>query len=107
MLSDLAKHSQNLQQHPNASVLIIEDESESEQIFARKRVQYKVIAERVEIEAERKKIVENMTELFGEIIGVITQLNDFNLYKLKAQQGLYIEGFGRAFDIKQRNCPKH
>ena len=42
LLSDLSDHSQHLQDNPSASVLIIEDEMNSEQIFARVRVQYQV-----------------------------------------------------------------
>ena len=101
-LSDLASHSRNLQQHANASVLIIEDESNSEQIFARKRVQYSVVAELVKRESEEHSIItEKMKERFGDIIDLFNGLADFKLFQLHAKQGRYVEGFGRAFNIQQ------
>ena len=101
LLSDLASHSLNVIEHPQASVLIIEDESKSDEIFARKRVQYDVTAIDISREDRAKTIVQDMTERLGDTVSLIASLADFRLFALKAQGGRYVEGFGKAFTIKQ------
>jgi len=98
-LSDLSEHSHYLRANPNASILIIEDEGKTEQIFARVRVQYNVLGQLIENEQERQKAIEIMQQSFGEIIEVLRSLSDFRIYKLIPQKGRYVEGFGRAFNI--------
>lgn len=98
-LSDLSEHSHYLRANPNASILIIADEVNTEQIFARVRVQYLVSSQLIENEKERIKAIKSMHQRFGEIIDVLSSLSDFRVYKLTPQKGRYIEGFGRAFNI--------
>ena len=47
-VSELASHTSNLRDSARASVLIIEDESTAENLFARKRVAYQCIASLIE-----------------------------------------------------------
>lgn len=100
-LSDLSEHSHYLRTNPNASILIIEDEAESEKIFARVRVQYQVVGQVLDDHQEKSRIIEAMKRRFGEIVDVLSSLADFRVFKLEPQNGRYIEGFGRAFTIKQ------
>ncbi len=99
LLSDLAEHTQNLTTNPLASILIIEDESNSEQIFARVRVQYDIRAHAVTEQEIREKVFYEMTESFGEVVSLIKSLSDFHVFCLAPNGGRYIEGFGKAFLI--------
>ncbi len=101
LLSDLAEHTQNLIKNPLASMLIIEDESDSEQIFARLRVQYQISTQKVVEENQRGKVFEQMVGRFGEVVTLIQSLSDFHVFSLKPINGRYIEGFGRAFFISE------
>ena len=98
-LSDLSEHSHFLRANPKASILIIADETNTEQIFARVRVQYQVMSQLIESGAERQSAIEIMQQRFGEIIDVLRSLSDFRVYKFVPQSGRYVEGFGRAFNI--------
>lgn len=100
-LSDLSEHSHYLRAHSKASILIIEDEADSEQIFARLRVQYHVQSELIEQAKEREKAINAMHQRFGDIIDLLSSLSDFRVFKLSPTQGRYVEGFGRAFNITQ------
>ena len=99
-LSDLSEHSHFLRANPNASILIMADEANTEQIFARVRVQYQVSSKLIENEPERQTAIKTMHQRFGEIIDILQALSDFRIYKLTPEQGRYVEGFGRAFNIK-------
>ena len=99
LLSDLAEHSHNLIANPSASILIIEDESKSEQIFARIRVQYQIIAEIVTDDEMQLLALNNMKQRFGEIIDLLQSLSDFRVFRLKPTKGRYVEGFGKAISI--------
>ena len=48
LISDIAVHALNLAREPRASVLVIEDEDNCEELFARIRVNYRVVAEQIE-----------------------------------------------------------
>lgn len=100
-LSDLSDHSQHLRNKPEASILIIEDEVNSEQIFARVRVQYQVFSYLIDDMKERQQAIEMMKQRFGDIIDVLSSLSDFRIFKLVPNSGRYIEGFGRAFNIHE------
>lgn len=99
-LSDLAGHSQHLINNPQASILIIEDESESEQIFARTRVQYQIHAKIIRDENKQQRVLQNLKQRFGDILDVLTELSDFRLFQFETQQGRFVKGFGQAFDTE-------
>jgi len=103
-LSDLSEHSHFLRANPNASILIMADEANTEQIFARVRVQYQVSSKLIENEPERQTAIKTMHQRFGEIIDILQALSDFRIYKLTPEQGRYVEGFGRAFNIKDKKA---
>lgn len=100
LLSEIAVHAKNLQHSPNASVLIIQDEDNSDELFARLRVHYSVQAEQLELNSEDGIVGINMLAArHGERINVLSELSDFKLFKLTPESGLFIKGFGRAFQI--------
>jgi putative heme iron utilization protein len=107
-ISELSEHTQHLIQHPNAGVLIAEnakesqnpEENQTKQVFARTRVSYQVIAEKIS-GPEKAKTLKAMQNQFGEIIEVLSGLADFHLFKLSPQTGRYVEGFGKAYLINK------
>ena len=101
MLSDLANHTSNLRANPNASILIIEDEQNAEQMFARTRVQFSIKANQLQEAKEIEKAKTLLKKRFGEMIDVLGSLKDFNIFSLTPLQGSFVEGFGKAITIKK------
>ncbi len=98
MLSDIAVHAKNLRCHKQASVLILEDEGNTDELFARKRVNYFVRAEHIEVDAEGwEEGLDALVARQGERSRNLSQLSDFHLFKLVPQHGRYVKGFGKAY----------
>ncbi len=99
-VSGLATHTQNLHANPQVSVLFIDDEAKSEQIFARRRLSFDCTASLIERETEIwNSIVEKFHQRFGEIIELLRGLNDFRIFQLTPKSGRFIIGFGTAYQI--------
>ncbi len=100
LISQIARHARNLLENPNVSLMMIEDEDTSKQLFARKRLTFDAVATVVERDTELWcQVVAQMQERFGEIIDGLSKLEDFVLFNLKAEQGLFVKGFGQAFQV--------
>lgn len=97
-ISGLASHTQDLLQHPAVAVMLIADEQDARQIFARTRVTYQCSAEVVTRDTpEATSLLDAMQARFGEVVGVLRGLGDFVLFRLKPQSGRFVMGFGQAF----------
>ncbi|MCP4949553.1 MAG: heme utilization protein HutZ, partial [Aestuariibacter sp.] len=100
LISDIARHARNLKANPQVSLMMIEDEESSKQLYARKRLTFDAQASVVERETELwTQVIGQMQERFGEIIDGLSQLQDFSLFKLKAENGLFVKGFGQAYQV--------
>ena len=100
LISQIARHARNLLENPNVSLMMIEDEDSSKQLFARKRLTFDAVATVVERDTEMwQQVVAQMKDRFGEIIDGLSQLEDFVLFNLKAEQGLFVKGFGQAYQV--------
>ncbi|MCG9629760.1 heme utilization protein HutZ [Vibrio sp. Isolate30] len=100
LISDIARHARNLKANPNVSLMMIEDEESSKQLYARKRLTFDATASVVERESELwTQVIGQMKERFGEIIDGLSQLQDFSLFNLKAENGLFVKGFGQAYQV--------
>ncbi|WP_440878770.1 heme utilization protein HutZ [Vibrio natriegens] len=100
LISQLARHARNLLENPNVSLMMIEDEGSAGQIFARKRLTFDAVAIVVERDTELwQQIVAQMKARFGEIIDGLSNLEDFVLFNLKAEKGLFVKGFGQAYEV--------
>ena len=100
-ISGMSSHTRNLIQKPVASILFIEDEAKSSNIFARRRVTFTVNLKSV----ERGSIVFNgaMTlfeDRFGELANIYKTMPDFQLFALIPLSGRAVFGFGQAYDYK-------
>ena len=99
-VSELASHTSNLRNSARASVLIIEDESSAENLFARRRVAYQCSASLIERHSDQwESVVDQFEEKFGKIIGFLRSMEDFHLFKLTPTSGRLVLGFGQAYDV--------
>ena len=99
LVSDLSSHTKNLLAG-KANILLIEDESECKQIYARTRLNFPctVLHEKRGTE-QYAKIIKHLHHRHGEVISTISELADFRLLKLTPSQGVFVRGFGQAYTI--------
>ncbi|MEO0868110.1 MAG: pyridoxamine 5'-phosphate oxidase family protein [Cyanobacteria bacterium J06642_11] len=99
-ISGLSAHTENLKQTSRASVLFIEDEAETKEIFARRRLTYDCIAAVLPRETGQwQTLIERFEQTFGGVIGLMKDLPDFQLFCLKPQSGQFVLGFGAAYRV--------
>ena len=99
-VSGLSTHTQNLYAVPKASVLFIEEESQTKQIFARRRLTFDCTATLVERDTELwNQIVDSFEARFGDIIQLFRDLPDFRIFKLTPSKGRFVIGFGAAYEV--------
>ncbi|MEA3404170.1 MAG: HugZ family protein [Pseudomonadota bacterium] len=112
-VSELAQHTQNLlvlEKLPKSNStglvagLLLADESETEQMFARERLSMQLSVERITEEPLRSDTISNMQNQFGEVVEVLRGLPDFHCFKLKVVSGRYVRGFGAAYEFAACPC---
>jgi len=99
-VSELASHTKNMLQNQQASILFIQPETESKNLFARERVVFDCSINEVEKQDEcyyKQMLI--MQKQFGETVTLLQRLPDFHLLALTPVNGKYIAGFGQAFSI--------
>jgi putative heme iron utilization protein len=109
-LSGLAQHSANItshkDEHSQLSVLLIEDEQSSRNLFARKRLTYScTVTVWPRTHPKWQTTIDKLQERFGKTIEVLSSLGDFNLYCLMPTEGNYVRGFGQAYELKDARHP--
>jgi heme iron utilization protein len=83
-----------------ASVMFIEDETCTRNFFARERFTCQCRAEVVERESKEWRTVMSLfKKKFGRVFAMIRPLPDFTLFRLIPNGGLYVRGFGQAFEV--------
>ena len=103
-VSGLATHTQNIQENPHVSVLFIDDEAKTKQIFARRRLNFDCTATLIERETEKwLQIVDKFAIRFGEFIATLRSLPDFRIFQLTPKNGRFVIGFGAAYNISSDN----
>lgn len=99
-LSRLARHTANIEAKRRVSILLIEDERESNQLFARKRLSFDCDATIVPRDSALwNELMDEFAGAFGEVIELIRPLRDFTLFRLQPRGGTYIRGFGQAYRV--------
>jgi len=100
-LSDLSTHTGNLLATPLASVLFLQPEDDSKQVFARKRLGFETQAERVERESQLwRQVIDLFESKFGDVAALIRPLADFKLFRLVPRRAVYVRGFAQAYPIE-------
>lgn len=103
-LSGLAQHSMNLKSHQDTqsqlSILLIEDEQSSRNLFARKRLSYSCTVSLWPREHPQwQEKIDQLQHRFGKTIEVLASLGDFNLFCLTSVAGNYVRGFAQAYEL--------
>lgn len=100
LVSELAQHTKNIFANPVVSLMWIEDENNTRNPFARKRLILNAQPHRISrTNREWKSVIENLTEQFGKTIELLTSLPDFHLIRFDIKNGNYVRGFGQAFEV--------
>tara|TARA_Y100001001_G_scaffold119780_1_gene117764 strand:+ start:1843 stop:2361 length:519 start_codon:yes stop_codon:yes gene_type:complete len=110
LISQLSPHTGHLYQRPTAALLFIEDERDSEQIYARRRLSFSCSAQPCKRDQLTwQTLIPLFRNRFGPIIDTLTGLNDFVLFQLQPTQGRWVTGFGRAYGFSGMDFrePKH
>jgi hypothetical protein len=103
-ISQLSTHTQNLRHNFQASLLALEDESQTEQIFARRRASFDCRAVPIERNTpQHQQLLDRFAQRCGEMIAVLRTLQDFQLFALTPYAGRFVMGFGGAYDIDTAN----
>lgn len=99
-ISNIATHAKNMQKTPKSSAFFIEDESKTEQIFARKRISLQCDVRTInKNDNSFEPIMKAFVAKQGETLAMLMGMNDFNLYALTPIYGEATFGFGEAYNI--------
>lgn len=104
-ISDIASHTKNLKRSPYSSLFFIEDESKSENLFARKRISLQCEALLIPRQSARFEEVLNLFEekFDASMVQMLKKMLDFNLVEFKVISGEATFGFGEAYIIGGEN----
>lgn len=104
-LSMMAKHFHNLSNYDKCSLLLLEDEKDCKNIFARKRVSLQCNVKMYEQNsAKEKDILEEFKNKFDEnMVEALKNLGDFYIFEFEPYFGQAVFGFGKAYDIGGEN----
>ena len=99
-ISRLARHTRHLLSNRRASLLWIENEEAARNLFARRRLSLECDATEVSRGSEQaEQILDQMEQELDKTVSVLRTLGDFHLFRLTPAQGVYVQGFGKAFDV--------
>lgn len=91
----IAKHYENLKADPNASIMFIEDERETSNIFFRKRLSYAVSTI---LDVKDDLVKSEFVKRFGDMASMLFKM-DFLIVKCVIDSGRFVIGPGQAYDI--------
>ncbi len=100
-VSQLSAHTRNLLDTQRAGVLVIEDEGEAENPFVRRRLVFDCRATTIARDTPVwGEILDRFEQRFGDIVLTLRELRDFVLFRLRAESGVYVRGFGQAYRLE-------
>lgn len=99
-VSELSVHTRDMLQTPKVSIMIIEDEAASKQVFARTRVTYNCDVQQIERDhADYAQVLDRFQARQGNTVSLLRELPDFHLMRLRPFSGQFVMGFGQAFSL--------
>jgi putative heme iron utilization protein len=102
LVSFMARHTKNLADGRKTSMMFIEDESATKQIYARERLTIEASTSQIERDSETwNTVVSQLKETYGKVVDVIAEMKDFILIGLHPVKGSYVNGFGSAYFVDQ------
>ena len=107
--SGLSQHTKDFQETGKTSALVVEDEAGCVNPFARKRITFSCSVVSIPRESEEwRKIMGLFEEVFKNVFfkktsirvfALIRPLVDFTLFRLLPHEAIYVEDFGKAFQM--------
>ncbi|MDR6919420.1 pyridoxamine 5'-phosphate oxidase family protein [Chryseobacterium sp. 2987] len=102
LVSFMAKHTKNLADGRKTSMMFIEDELATKQIYARERLTIEAAVSQTERDSETwNEVVAKLKETHGKVVDVISEMGDFILIALQPVKGSYVNGFGSAYFVDE------
>jgi putative heme iron utilization protein len=100
-ISEMAKHYHNLNANGRVSALMIEDEKDAANIFARKRLTLEGRAVKLDKKSSRwNEVMDMFAAKFGEFFNQsLRNLGDFHTFELSFDSATLVLGFGAAFRL--------
>lgn len=89
-------HYTNMAQTKKAHILIIEDESKADHIYARKRLYFSASCEE---EKDTEKIFKLFDERYGDKLSFLREMKDFRIIKITPEEKSLVLGFGAAYKM--------
>ena len=89
-------HYTNMVETKKAHILIIEDESSADHIYARKRLYFLASCE---IENDTEKVYKLFDERYGEQLSFLRSMKDFKVIKITPEEKSLVLGFGAAYKM--------
>ncbi|MTG97292.1 MULTISPECIES: HugZ family protein [Myroides] len=102
LVSFMAKHTKNLRDRKTVSIMFVEDESTSKQLYARHRLT--IDSEAVLVEKTNPlydKAIQDLRTRHGKVVEVLDNLEDFIMFNFKVIKGSYVNGFGSAYFVDE------
>lgn len=99
-VSELSAHTANLRRGGGASLMLMEDEKTSEQLFARHRVTFQGKVEFVARDsAGWTGACEVYGDRFGKFFELLVGLKDFQMFRFVPEDIRLVVGFGAAYQV--------
>ena len=89
-------HYTNMIETKKAHILIIEDESTADHIYARKRLYFSASCEQ---EEDTEKIFKLFDERYGDKLSFLRTMKDFKILKITPEEKSLVLGFGAAYKM--------
>ena len=89
-------HFKNIIETKKAHILIIEDESSADHIYARKRLYFGATCS---LEEDEEKIFKLFDERYGDKLSFLRSMKDFKIIKLTPEERSLVLGFGAAYKM--------
>lgn len=99
-ISTLAHHTKNLMRSEQTSLILIADEGDTQQIFARHRLTFSCQIEALDRNSDAwQTAATHYEDRFGSFFQMIRGFKDFNMFRLIPQDGSLVVGFGQAYAL--------
>lgn len=99
-VSGLSPHTAHLASGRPVGILLVEDESATLQIFARRRLSHSCAVEEIgRGSGDWDACLARFGERFGSVVDLLRGLPDFRLFRLVPETGRFVLGFGQAYRV--------
>lgn len=97
IISKMAKHYKNILNYPHMSIMMIEDEAKSDNIFFRKRLSYQGIST---LDIKDSEVISLFVGKHGMIVETLLNM-DFSIIKFSIDHGIFNIGPRKAYNVDE------